>query len=100
MPWTSLETRALPFEYEVIDRSSMVDVSPGVSIRVASAEDIVIMKAIAGRGRDIMDIENIIEATPDLDVDRIRRWVREFSSVLEMPEIHDALERLPQRRPR
>ena len=58
------------------------------------------MKAIAGRGRDIMDIENIIQANPDLDVERIRRWVREFSAVLEMPEIHDALEKLLRQRPR
>ena len=58
------------------------------------------MKAIAGRGRDIRDIENIIQANPDLDVERIRRWVREVSAVLEMPEIHDALEKLFQKRPR
>jgi hypothetical protein len=57
------------------------------------------MKAIAGRGRDIMDIENIIQANPNLDVDRIRRCVREFSAVLEMPEIHDALEKLLRQRP-
>jgi hypothetical protein len=95
-----LSLGALPFEYEVIDRSLMIDVSPGVSIRVASPEDIVVMKAVAGRGRDFMDIENIIEATPDLDVDRIRRWVREFSSVLEMPGIHDNLEKLLQQRRR
>lgn len=95
-----LSLGALPFEYEVIDRSSMIDVSPGVSIRVASPEDIIIMKAVAGRGRDIMDIENIIRANPDLDVERIRRWVREFSAVLEMPEIHEALEKLLRHRQR
>lgn len=90
----------MPFEYEVIDGSSMIEVSRGVSIRVASAQDIVVMKAIAGRGRDIMDIENIIQANPDLDLERIRRWVREFSAVLEMPEIHDTLEKLLRQRPR
>jgi predicted nucleotidyltransferase len=95
-----LSLGALPFEYEVIDRSSMIDVGGGVSIRVASPEDIVVMKAIAGRGRDVMDIENIIQANPALDVERIRRWVREFSTVLEMPEIHDALEKLLRQRPR
>jgi hypothetical protein len=95
-----LSLGGLPFEYEVIDRSSMIDVSPEISIRVASPEDIVIMKAIAGRGRDMMDIENIIQANPDLDVERIRRWVREFSAVLEMPKIHDALEKLLQPRRR
>jgi len=95
-----LSLGALPFEYEVIDRSSMIDVSPGVSIRIASPEDIIVMKAVAGRARDIMDIENIIQANPDLDIERIRRWVREFSAVLEMPEIHDALEKLLEHRRR
>lgn len=94
-----LSLGALPFEYEVIDRSSMIEVSRGVSIRVASPEDIIVMKVIAGRGRDIMDIENILQANPDLDVERIRRWVREFSAVLEMPEIHDAMEKLLRQRP-
>ena len=95
-----LSIGSLPFEYEVIERSSMIEVGAGVSIRVASPEDIVVMKAIAGRGRDVMDIENIIQANPDLDVDRIRRWVREFSAILEMPEIHDALEKLLRHRQR
>lgn len=95
-----LSLGSLPFEYEVIERSSMIDVGAGVSIRVASPEDIIVMKAIAGRGRDVMDIDNILQANPDLDIERIRRWVREFSSVLEMPEIHDALEKLLRHRQR
>lgn len=89
----------LPFEEEIIERSTWIDVG-GLKILVASAEDLAIMKAVAGRGRDVMDIENIIDANPDLDVERIRRWVREFASVLEMPEIHDDLEKLLTRRRR
>ncbi|MGZ5432434.1 MAG: nucleotidyl transferase AbiEii/AbiGii toxin family protein [Thermoanaerobaculia bacterium] len=84
---------ALPFEEEIVDRSGLIDVGD-MHVRVASAEDLVIMKAVAGRPRDIADIENLIDANSDLDVERIRRWVREFSSVLEMPEIHENLEKL------
>ena len=83
----------MAFEQELVDRSTLIDVG-GLRIRVASAEDLIIMKAVAGRARDIADIENLIQANPDLDVDRIRRWVREFSAVLEMPRIHDDLEEL------
>ncbi|HEX3068546.1 MAG TPA: nucleotidyl transferase AbiEii/AbiGii toxin family protein [Thermoanaerobaculia bacterium] len=89
----------LPFEIEVFERSTWIDAG-GVRLLVASAEDLVIMKAVARRARDIMDIENIIEVTVDLDVERIRHWVREFSSVLEMPEIHDDLEKMLKRRKR
>lgn len=90
---------ALPFEEELIERSTWIDLG-GLKILAASAEDLVIMKAVAGRARDVMDIENIIAANPDLDLDRIRRWVREFASVLDMPEIHDDLEKLLSRRRR
>lgn len=94
-----LSLGALPFEEEIVERSTWIDVG-GLEILVASAEDLVIMKAVAGRGRDVVDIENMIEANPDLDVERIRRWVREFASVLEMPEIHENLEKLLKRRQR
>jgi len=90
---------ALRFEDEVIDRSSWIEVGR-TQLRVASAEDIIIMKAIAGRPRDVMDIENILQMNPDLDIERIRHWVREFSAVLEAPEIYDDLEKLLRRRPR
>jgi predicted nucleotidyltransferase len=90
---------ALPFEDEVIERSTWIRAG-NVRIRLASAEDLVIMKAVAGRPRDMMDIENVIRANPDLDVERIRRWVREFSAVLDMPEIHSNLEILLKRRTR
>lgn len=77
----------------------MIEAGP-VRLYVASAEDLVIMKSVDGRSRDIADIENLIDVNPDPDVARIRRWIREFSSVLEMPEIHDNLEKqlAPRRR--
>ncbi|HVT44220.1 MAG TPA: nucleotidyl transferase AbiEii/AbiGii toxin family protein [Thermoanaerobaculia bacterium] len=90
---------ALPFEEEVVERSSLIDVG-GLQVRVATATDLVIMKAVAGRPRDVVDIENLIDANPDLDVDRIRRWVREFAAVLDMPEIHENLEAQLRRRQR
>ncbi|HEV7428314.1 MAG TPA: nucleotidyl transferase AbiEii/AbiGii toxin family protein [Thermoanaerobaculia bacterium] len=92
-----LSLGALPFEDEVIERSTWIRAG-NIRIRLASAEDLIIMKAVAGRPRDVTDIENVIAANPDLDVERIRRWVREFSAVLDMPEIHSNLEILLKRR--
>jgi predicted nucleotidyltransferase len=88
-----LSLGALPFEEEIIERSTLINVG-GTKVRVASPEDLIIMKAIAGRPRDVMDIENILRANTGLDLDRVRHWVREFSAVLEMPEIHENLENL------
>jgi predicted nucleotidyltransferase len=91
----------LSFHRELIDRSSSVDVGT-LQIRVPSAEDLVIMKAVARRPRDMADIESIVSVHPGLDLDRIRQKLREFSSLLEMPEIHDDFEQLLRRmsRPR
>jgi predicted nucleotidyltransferase len=92
-----LSLGALPFEREVIERAETIDAG-GLEISIATPEDLIIMKALARRPQDVGDIAGIIEVQPDLDVDRIRRWVRQFSSILEMPEILDDLELLLRRR--
>ena len=89
---------ALPFEREAVERSMLVDVG-SVQIQLATAEDVIVMKALARRPRDIADIEGILDVRSDLDLVHIRRWLREFSSVLEMPEIQEDFERLLRRRP-
>lgn len=88
---------ALPFEAEVVDRAEFIDIGE-LAIRIATPEDLIIMKALARRPEDIADIIGIVDVQTDLDVERIRHWVREFSSILEMPEIFDDLERLLKRR--
>jgi hypothetical protein len=55
-------------------------------------------RALARRQKDWSDIETILTANPDLDLDHIRHHLREFSSVLEMPEIYDDLEKLLRRK--
>ncbi|OGW57267.1 MAG: hypothetical protein A2Y48_08420 [Nitrospirae bacterium RIFCSPLOW2_12_42_9] len=81
----------LPFEEEAVSSAMWVEVG-GVKIPLPPPEDLIIMKAVARRPRDIVDIESIMDANPNLNVGRIKMWVREFSSVLEMPEILTDLE--------
>src|ERR1044071_1840284 len=88
---------ALPFEREMIERSTIVKVS-GLQLRLSSAEDLVIMKALARRPKDIADIDGILTVNPDLDLAHVRHHLREFSSVLEMPEIYDDFEQLLRRK--
>jgi hypothetical protein len=88
----------LPFEREVVARASIAKLG-SVEIKLATAEDVVIMKALARRPRDMADIEAILDVQSGIDLGRIRHWLREFSSVLEMPEIHDDFERLLKRKP-
>jgi len=88
-----LSLGALPFESEVIARAQRID-ADGLVIIVASPEDLIIMKALARRPQDIADIAGILDIQSSLDTERIRHWVREFSALLEMPEIFDELESL------
>ena len=84
---------ALRFEEETIQRSVWVDIGD-VRAPLPSPEDLIIMKAVAHRSRDLIDIASILEAHPEVDTTRIRRWVREFADTLAAPELYDELERL------
>lgn len=81
-----LSCGALPFEREMIDRSSEFKVAQLV-LRVATPEDLLITKAVAHRGQDLIDIENLLTVFTDLDLSRVRYWVEQFAEVLEMPEL-------------
>jgi predicted nucleotidyltransferase len=88
---------ALPFESESIDRASVITIS-GISFPVVTAEDLIIMKAVAHRPRDQADIESILDANTSLDLERVRYWVGEFAAVLESPDILTDLQAILSRR--
>jgi hypothetical protein len=88
----------LPFEEEAVARATTVQVA-GVSVPLPTPEDLVIMKAVAHRERDLVDIDGLLAAHPHLDVGRVRRWVRAFADALESPELYDDLEQRLGRRP-
>ena len=87
----------LPFEREAISRGLRLDIG-GLKLPLPRAEDLIVMKAVAHRPRDLVDIEAVLDAHPRLDLRRIRRWVREFSAALDMPDILKDLENILRRR--
>lgn len=87
----------LPFEREVVERASIVQVG-AIRVRVPAVEDLIIMKALARRPRDWSDIEGLIDAAASIDLDRVRLWLREFASVLDMPEIQEDFELMLRKR--
>jgi predicted nucleotidyltransferase len=95
---TDISFGALPFERESVERARRVDVA-GISLALPAPEDLIVMKAVAHRMRDLIDVEEITRAHPQLDRRRVRRWVAEFSRVLEMPEILQDLETILERNP-
>lgn len=82
---------ALPFERELVEGASPVVLAERV-LPIARAEDLVIMKALALRPRDIADIEGLVELTDDLDLERVRRTVLEFTTALEDADFSGELE--------
>jgi hypothetical protein len=51
-------------------------------LRIASLEDVVIHKIVAGRGRDIEDVKAILLKNPNYNVRYIQRWLKEFDKSL------------------
>ncbi len=76
----------LPFEEEVVVRSVVHRIGD-IELRLPTPEDLIILKAVAHRPKDLLDIAEIFNSHPDLDSARIERWVREFAAALEMPEL-------------
>lgn len=84
---------ALPYEELMIERSSYFDYPPGPSLRTCSSEDLIVLKAFAGRGQDWADVERIIvRQTGKLDWDYIREQLRPLAELKDAPEIVDQLE--------
>ena len=93
---------ALPgFEEEAIARAVAYDVGEGRTVRLCTAEDLVVYKCVAGRPQDVMDVESVVARQGDsLDVAHIRRWVEEFAQITEDREIVARFERAWASRPR
>jgi len=84
---------ALAFEKEAIARAVWLDLKK-VRLPLPAPEDLIVMKAIAHRPRDLADIESLMDVHPKLNLRRVRRWVKEFSRAIEMPEILNDLENI------
>lgn len=76
----------LSFEQMAIDRSEIHEVG-GVRVRLPRVEDLLIMKAIARRPKDLQDIEGLLAAHPEVDIVAVRQWVREFASAMGMSDM-------------
>jgi predicted nucleotidyltransferase len=85
---------ALPFEEEMVERGMLYEVDEALQLRLPTPEDLIIMKAIAHRPKDLEDIRTIADKYPNLDVKRIEKWVKAFGEVLETPELWNLINSL------
>jgi hypothetical protein len=66
-----------------------------VTVPVASAEDVVTMKVLGGRAKDLDDAAAILRAQRRaLDLDRVRETLRQIEQALDRSDLVAALERI------
>ena len=83
---------AYSYEEQIISRATAFEFAPGVRLITASAEDLIILKAFAGRDQDWVDIEGIVDRqTNELDWDYI---IKEFTPLGELKGETNTLNRL------
>jgi len=83
----------LPFEAEMVERGKEFSVA-GLRLRLPTPEDLIIMKAVAHRPKDLADIQAIATSHPNLDKERIRSWVEQFGEALDLPDLWKIISRL------
>jgi predicted nucleotidyltransferase len=88
-----LSLGVLPFEVEMVERSTAVTVGP-IKVRLPPPEDLIILKAVAHRPRDLVDIQTIAASHPDIDKGRIQFWVEQFGDALDAPDLWETVSRL------
>ena len=83
---------AMPFEARAVERSSVFAVGAGASLQTCSAEDLVVLKVLAGREKDWLDVEGVVlRQGESLDTELV---FRELEPLLELKEAPDAAIRL------
>jgi predicted nucleotidyltransferase len=83
----------LPFESEMVERGQEIYLG-SLHVRLPTPEDLIIMKAVAHRSKDLTDIQAIAAIHPNLDKERIRFWVEQFGVALELPNLWNEIEKL------
>jgi predicted nucleotidyltransferase len=71
-----------PYETGAIKRARKVKIM-GQEVNIASPEDLIIHKIFAGRPRDIEDVRTVLLKNPEVDLQYIREWLKEFDESSE-----------------
>jgi hypothetical protein len=75
----------MPFDEELV-RRAIVQETAGQSFTIPTPEDLIILKTLAGRPKDLEDIRNVALTYPHMDRARIEQWLRDYGQLMENPE--------------
>jgi hypothetical protein len=59
----------------------------GVLLSVASAEDLIVMKLLAGRPKDLQDVDAVVAGNPDLDVEQVHETLSLLEAALDQSDL-------------
>jgi Nucleotidyltransferase of unknown function (DUF6036) len=69
----------------------------GVVVSVACAADLIVMKILAGRPKDLQDVEAIVAANADLDVDQVQETLTLLETALDQSDLRPVWQSILQR---
>ncbi|MEK7327282.1 MAG: nucleotidyltransferase [Chloroflexota bacterium] len=88
----------IEFDEMLIRRAQLVELLPGYKIHICSAEDLIVLKVIASRPQDQVDVAGIIQRQGDkLDEDYILDWLSKFEKALDDSTLIRTYEQLKER---
>ena len=87
--------------FAAVERSTPFAVEPAVTLMTCSAEDLVVLKAFAGRAQDWLDVEGVlVRQGTRLDRELVLAELKPLVELKEDPEAEPALRRLFAKHPR
>lgn len=86
----------LPFEQRAVAHSANRTYH-GVKLRVIRPEDLVVMKAIAGRAKDLADLQGLLHVNPKLPLGYVRQEIAVFAELADRPDMGEDFETLLRR---
>ncbi len=87
---------AFPFEEEMIHRAEYKEYLPDISLKICTAEDLIVLKAFADRDKDWNDIKTVIIKQDKLNWRYINEQLAPLVELKYAPEILTKLEKLKQ----
>ena len=66
----------------------------GVRVPIASAEDVIVMKVLAGRAKDLDDVTSILTAKRNLDLEQVRETLSLLEKALDQSDLLPLFETL------